>query len=380
MNKKLKSIVLNPVRYYSQLIKNNKKGIDLTLGEGHFVSPFNAKLKAYEALLANDTKYSLVEGNESLRKLLIEKYYPKYDYKNEIIITNGSTQGFFSVLLSIINSKQDEVIIIAPYYPAYEKVVKLLGGKVVVINSSKSGFKISPEVLGNYVTGKTKAIIINEPCNPTGVIYSIEEKKVLLEYFKDKDFLIIVDEVYSQYTSESFISFSSLITYDLKDRFIFINGLSKSHMMTGYRIGFVVCGKSLNNELKKINYLTVSCISSVMQKGAIGALEDDQFCKFVTKYYFTNLQTLKETLNNLNIEFVDANSGYYLFINVSKFGLSGEEFCKYFIDNYYTALVPGKLFGKGFDNYVRVSCCKDIKDISKFVNYILDFSEICEKM
>lgn len=377
MNKKLLSIKLNPVRYYSQLLKNNKKGLDLTLGEGHFESPFNAKLKAYEALVTNDTKYTKVEGDKTLRKLLIKKYYPQYDYEKEIIITNGSTQGFFSVLLSIINSKQDEIIIIAPYYPAYDKVVKLLGGKVVEIDSSKSDFKITPEVLESYVTDRTKAIIINEPCNPTGVTYSIEEKRELLEYFKRKKFLIIVDELYSQYTYELFVSFSTLITNDLKNRFIFINGLSKSHMMTGYRIGFVVSNKEINQELKKINYLTVSCISSIMQKGAIGALEDDQFCQFVSNYYLTNLQILKEALKFLNVKYVDATSGYYLFINICKFNLTGEEFCECFIDKYQTAVVPGKLFGKEFSNYIRVSCCKDIKDIIKFINYITDFSEIC---
>jgi len=380
MNKNLKKIQLNPVRYYSQVVKNDPKGIDLTMGEGHFNSPFNAKLRAYEALITNHTRYSQIEGDDQLRKLLIEKYYPHYHADNEIIITNGSTQALFSVLLSIISSDDDEIMIIAPYYPAYVQLINLLGGKPVIIDSSSTHYKVTPEVLSEVVTEKTKVLIINEPSNPTGTTYTKEEKEALLAYFKSNHFYIIIDELYKLYTDESFVSFSELIAQDeLKKKFIFINGLSKSHMMTGYRIGYVVCDESVSSELKKINYLQVSCISTIMQQAAIGALEEEYFPQFVKKYYLNNLLTVIDTLKYLKINHVETKCGYYIFMDVSDFFMTGVEFCRYFRDKYHVALVPGKLFGDSFKQYIRISCCKDIKDIILFVNLLTEFTENFKK-
>ncbi len=373
MNKRLKKIKLNPVRYYSRLIKDDPKGIDLTMGEGHFNSPFKAKLMAYEALLTNNTKYGQIEGDKLLRKLLIEKYYPQYNSENEIMITNGSTQAIFSVLLSLISSQQDEIILIAPYYPAYLQVINLLGGKPVVIDTSETNFKINTESLEKVVTSHTKAIIINEPNNPTGITYNKAEKEALMAFFKANHFYIIIDEIYKLYTSDEFVSFSDLMDYQLKKLFIFVSGLSKSHMMTGYRIGYVVSDSLVNNELKKINYLSMSCISTIMQQAAIGALEEEYFPQFVKKYYLNNTDTLRQSLKYLKINYVESTDGYYIFMDVSPFNMTGDNFCEFFSKVYHVALVPGHLFGLSFRHYVRISCCKDIKNIIKFINYLTDF-------
>ncbi len=371
MNDRLKNIKLKPVRYYSQ----ESKGIDLTMGEGHFNSPFNAKLKAYEALLKNNTKYSQIEGNVQLRKLLIEKYYPAYDFDQNIIITNGATQALFNVLLAIISSKEDEIIVLSPYYPAYLQSIILMGGTPIVIDSEKTHFKVTVECLKKVVTQNTKAIIINEPNNPTGITYTKEEKEMLLKYFEACHLFVIIDEIYNSYTDDTFISFSKLVNEELRKKIIFINGLSKSHMMTGYRIGYVISDDSFNNELKKINYLTVSSISTIMQQAAIGALEEEYYIEFIRKYYLNNVKILKDSLDGLNIDYVKTTCGFYIFMNVSQFNMSGLEFCCYFSKHYQVALVPGHLFGDSFLNYVRISCSNDIKDIIKFVNYFTDFIE-----
>ncbi len=374
MNIRLNKIKMVPVRYYSRLLNNHPDGIDLTMGEGHFNSPFNAKLRAYEALLMNQTKYSTIEGDAVLRKVLVEKYYPLY-HKDEIIITNGSTQAVFSVLLSLISSSKDEVIIISPFYPAYVQSVMLLDGTPIIIDSSETNFKINPEVLKRYVTENTKAIIINEPNNPTGVTYSREEKEKLLKFFSNHEFYVIVDEIYRLYTADDYVSFSELIDEKLKKRFIFINGLSKSHLMTGYRVGYALGDKIVIDELRKINYLSVSCISTIMQQAALGALEDDYFPQFVRRYYIDNLKILKENLKELNIAYVENDGGYYLFMNVEQFQMTGEDFCKFFSKEYKVAMVPGILFGDPFKYYVRISCCKDVKEIMEFINILTKYVE-----
>ncbi|MDF2700433.1 MAG: patA [Haloplasmataceae bacterium] len=371
MNKNLMKTNLKPLSHYSK--NPNDDGIDLSLGEGHFNSSFNAKLKAYEALLDNNTKYSKVEGDETLRKLIIENYYPNFNYQDEIVVTNGSTQGFFSVMLTLIN-KGDEVIILSPHYPIYENVVRLLGGTPVIIDTRETNFKINSVILEKNITKKTKALIINEPNNPTGVTYTTQEKIELLKLFKNNKFYVIIDELYRLYTKSDYVSLSELIyDYNNKEQFIFINGLSKSHLMTGYRIGYVISNKIINEELKKINFLSVGCISSVMQQGAIGAILDEEHTKFVNNYYLNNLELLKEELMDIKVDYVNATGAYYLFINVSKFNLTGKEFCYKFKEKYHISLVPGEVFGIKYQDYVRISCCKDVKDIVKFINYLKNF-------
>lgn len=373
MNKRLLGINFKPVRYYSSLIKNDPEKIDLTVGEGHFASPFNAKLKAFEALLKDNTKYTLVEGNSALREKIIEIYYPMYDKDKEIIITNGSTHGIFLVLSSLINSINDEIIIIGPYYPAYYNTIYLLGGKVKIIDTDKTNFKLTVEKLKEVVSNSTIALIINEPSNPTGVIYTKEEKNILLEYLKKQHFYVIVDEIYRAYAEDGFISFSSIIDEEIKKRFIFINSLSKSHMMTGYRIGFVLSNKSINNELKKLNYLSVSSIATIMQEAALGALSEETFAPFVKKYYQENLQLVHDSLNYLQVKYVPTNSGYYVFMDTSSFFMTGDEFCRYFCENYKIALVPGHIFGENYRYYVRISCCRDTKDLMYFIDKMTNF-------
>lgn len=374
MNQKLKSIKLQPVRYFKSLIEGDSQGIDLTVGEGHFSSPFASKLKAYEALLTDNTKYSTVEGDIKLREMITSKFYPNYDKNNEIIITNGATQGLYITLHAIIDSIVDEIIIIGPYYPAYYNNIRLLGAKPVIIDSSQTNFKINCEVLDKYINDNTKAIIINEPNNPTGITYSLDEKKALIDYFIHKDIYIVIDEVYKIFTDSNYVSFADLISDSLKDKFIFINSLSKSHMMTGYRVGFVLSNEEFNYELKKLNYLSVSSISTIMQEAAVGALSDDYFCDFVSKYYLNNLRIIQDELDFYDIDYVKSSCGYYIFINTLNFNLTGVEFCNFFSKNYHIALVPGYIFGDDYKYYVRASCCKDIKEIVKFIEAIIDFS------
>ena len=364
MNKHLEKVSITPVRKYRELLKD---GLDLTLGEGHFNSSFQAKVKGYEALLNNDTKYCEVIGLEALRKEFIRQYYPQYDAYNEIIITNGSTQGLFAVLFSLIND-DDEVIILSPHYSVYEHLIRSLGGKVVCIDTKNTGFKVTTELLSACIHPKTKAIIFNEPCNPTGITYSEEEKRELIGFLKQQSLYVIVDELYRHYTEKTYLSFSTFIDSSLKSRFIFINGLSKSHLMTGYRIGFVVCDRKLREELKKVNYMQVGCVATIMQHSALGAHEDEAYSEFVRKYYINNRIMIKEELESLGFEVVDATGGYYLFVNIKHLKTSADDFCAELLNRFNIAVVPGHLFGEGYEDYIRISCCKDVENLTYFVN------------
>lgn len=369
MNERLNNLTLHTLRQYRKLIESSPNGIDLTVGEGHFHAPFNAKLGVYEALLMNQTKYSTISGEEDLRKKYVSKYYPQYSH-DEVIITNGATQGVFISLMSLINSNQDEVIVLAPYYPSYVQIITLLGAKPIIIDTASDNFKITVNKLKEHITPNTVGLIINEPCNPTGITYSLEEKSELLKLFKKKDLYIIVDEVYRAYTNEDHVSFTELMDLDLKEKFIFINSLSKSHLMTGFRIGFVLSSKKIINNLHKLNCLMIASLSKLLQEGAKNALDDDYYPNFVRKYYLNNTRYLQDELNELNIDYVKGNGGYYVFIRTDKLGLDDEVLAKILSEKYQIAVVPGRIFGEEYNHYIRVSCCRDIQDIIRFIGVL----------
>ncbi len=364
MNEKLNNLVLHSIRQYRK-----PNTLDLTVGEGHFQAPFNAKLGVYEALLMNQTKYSTISGEESLRKKFVSKYYSQYDYE-EVVVTNGATQGIFITLMAIINNNSDEIIVLAPYYPAYAQIITLLGAKPVIVDTKDHDFKISITKLKEYLTHNTVGIIINEPCNPTGVTYTLEEKLELLKLFREHKMYVIVDEVYRAYTNEDHVSFAELIDLKLKEQFIFVNSLSKSHLITGFRVGFVLSNKQIISNLQKLNWMIIGSLSKLLQEGASNALDDDYYPNFVKRYYINNTRYLQDELDELNIDYVKGNGGYYVFVRTDQMGLDDEGFTNLFSEKYQLAVVPGRIFGENYQNYVRVSCCRDVKDIIRFVEVL----------
>src|SRR5699024_994020 len=242
INHRVKDIAVPGIRVFANRVAKYEDGINLTIGEPDFPTPESVKQAGKDAISNNLTGYShnagLFELRESVAAFFKDTYGFRYDPETEIVITVGVSEGIDAVLRTIL-AEGDEVIIPAPIYSAYEPIVHLLGAKVVYLDTSKTGFLPDPNELERLITEKTNAIDLNYPSNPTGVTIPKERMDQLAGVLAKHDIFIVSDEIYSENTfAEKHHSFAAYP--ELKEKLFLLHGLSKSHAMTGWRIGYVL--------------------------------------------------------------------------------------------------------------------------------------------
>ena len=284
LSKRINKITVSPtMKIAQQAIEMKARGenlIDLTVGEPDFPTPQNIKEAAIKSIENNFTKYTINSGIYELRKAISEKLRleNKLEYKpEEIIVSSGAKQSIFNAILAIVED-DDEVIIPAPYYVSYPHIVSLSNGKSVFIHTDeKTEFKITPEQLKNAITDKTKLLILCNPSNPTGSLYSRKDLEKLIPILEEGEFYILSDEIYEKliYDNNEFVSLASL-SEKIKRKTITINGFSKSYSMTGWRIGYAAGPQEIINAMNKIQSHSTSNTSSISQKAALEALTGQQ--------------------------------------------------------------------------------------------------------
>ena len=261
-----------------QMIADGKDVVSLGAGEPDFPTPTPIQDAACKAIRDGKTRYTAPVGILEVRKAVAEKLKVEngLDYKPEqIIMTSGAKHAVFNSLAALVN-EGDEVIIPAPYWVTYPELVKWLGGKPVIVNTKiEDGFKIKPEALKAAITDKTKAILLNNPCNPTGAVYSKAELEALAKVIVESDIYCISDEVYEYFTYDTeFCSAAALP--GMAERTIVINGFSKSHCMTGWRVGYDAAPAEIAKIIGKIQGQATHHPSNVAQYAALGALQMDK--------------------------------------------------------------------------------------------------------
>lgn len=264
-------IAISGIRQFNQKASNVEDVIKLTLGELDFNTPDAIKEAVTNALNNNYTKYTENMGIHELRKKIALKY--DYYHDDEIIITVGTTEGLSIIIKSIIN-EGDEVIIPTPAYVGYKPLITIERGIVKELDITKNNFTITKAALEDCYSPKTRAIIITNPNNPTGLILSNEEMETIKDFVLEKDILLIADEIYSQIDFEK--AFTSFTKYKvLKDNLLCLNGFSKSHAMTGFRIGYILGESLLISDLLKTHQYSVTSATSISQHAAIKACDVD---------------------------------------------------------------------------------------------------------
>lgn len=360
-------------------------GIDiknLSIGEPDFNTPGQIKNKAIEAIHENYSHYSPVPGYDALKDAIIEKFRNEnqLEYKrSEIIVSTGAKQSLANVILSLIN-KDDEVIVLAPYWVSYTDQIKLAYGNPVIVNSCiENNFKSSPEQIEERITSKTKAILINSPSNPTGSIYSKDELAAIAKMLaKYPDIFIISDEIYEHinFTGKHY----SIAQFPgMKERTAVINGVSKAYAMTGWRIGFMAAPEMVVKACTKLQGQITSGSCSVSQMAAVAALSGDHSERENMKSEFLRRRDL--VVNKLReIPGLVTNipeGAFYLFPNVSQ--LFGKKAGKYTIKNdtdltmyllekAHVAMVPGSAFGN--PNCIRLSYAVAVEELEEALDRI----------
>jgi aspartate aminotransferase len=363
-----------------ELKAEGKDVLAFSAGEPDFDTPEIIKQEAIKAIKAGFTKYTAIAGIPPLLKAIQEKLKRdnNLEYElDEIIASNGAKQSLFNIMACLIDHG-DEVIIPAPYWVTYPELVKYHGGVVVKIETDEStDFKITPEMLKKAITPKTKMLILTTPSNPTGAVYSKEELEAIAEILKDTDIWVVSDEMYEKLIYEGEFTATASINEDMLNRTITVNGLSKSHAMTGWRFGYCATkNKELVKNMIKLQSQTTSNINSITQYAAIPALlgKADSDVEKMRKEFQKRRDFVYEEFNKIKgLSAAKPQGAFYIFVNHKQIMKESMNFALTLLEEKNVAVVPG--IGFGIEGYFRFSFATDIETIKKGIERIKEFVE-----
>ena len=364
-----------------------KDVIGLGAGEPDFDTPDNIKEAAIKAINEGDTKYTAVDGTPALKKAIVEKFKKEnnLDYTtDQITVGAGGKHVIYNAMMATLNDG-DEVIIPAPYWVSYPDIVLLAGGKPVIMEcGEKQGFKINPSDLENFITPKTKWIILNSPSNPTGACYSEKDIKAIAAVLeKHNHIYILSDDIYEQVTYEGFKFFTIAQIESLKDRVLTMNGVSKAYSMTGWRIGYAAGPKDIVKAIAKIQSQSTTNPSSISQAASVEALSGTQdFIKKRADSFQERRDFVVKALNDINgINCLNPDGAFYVFPSckelMGKKDSSGKEiksdtdFVQSLLENSGVAVVQGSAFG--LEGFFRISYATSMENLKKALEKISSF-------
>jgi aminotransferase len=357
VNTKVKEIEISGIRKFFNMVSHVDDMISFTIGQPDFPTPGHVKLAGIKAIEEDYTTYThnagLLELREAAAQFMKTKYNVEYDPSLEVIITTGASEAI-DVSLRTILSEGLEVLLPGPIYPGYEPIIQLCGAKPVHIDTRDSNFKLTAAKLRDYMTEKTRCIILPYPSNPTGVSLSHEELLEIAELVKGKDIFVIADEIYSELVySGQHVSIASM----LREQTILINGLSKSHSMTGWRIGMVFAPENIAKHILKVHQYNVSCASSISQKAALEALtEGINDADAMREEYIKRREYVSNRLKEMGLRFVKPDGAFYFFVKLpDNTNKSSFDFALELAHNAKVAVIPGSAFSKYGEGYFRLS-------------------------
>ena len=378
-NKQLDKIQVSLIRQFDQAISKIPGVLRLTLGEPDFTTPDHVKEAAKRAIDQNQSYYTGMSGLLTLRQaasdFVREKYKLDYNPENEILVTIGATEALSATLTAILE-EGDKVLLPAPAYPGYEPIVNLVGAEIVEIDTTENGFVLTPEMLEKAIIeqgDKLKAVILNYPANPTGITYSREQLEALTDVLRKYEIFIVCDEVYSEltYTGENHVSLGTM----LRDQAIIINGLSKSHAMTGWRLGFIFAPANFTAQLIKSHQYLVTAANTMAQHAAVEALTAGKNdAEPMKKEYIQRRDYIIEKMTDLGFEIIKPDGAFYIFAKIpAGYNQDSFAFLKDFAQKKAVAFIPGAAFGQYGEGYVRLSYAASMETIREAMKRLEEY-------
>ncbi|MGL5314435.1 MAG: pyridoxal phosphate-dependent aminotransferase [Peptostreptococcaceae bacterium] len=361
--------------------------INLSIGEPDFNVPDAAKTTGIESLNNNHTKYDMVPGLKILREEICNKLLRENNCNyslDEIVVSSGAKNCITNTLLALTNPN-DDILLPKPYWVSYPEMIKLVNANPVFIDTKKqNSFKLSKEDLKNNVTSKTKLLILNNPSNPAGTIYTKEELTEIVAFCLENNIYILADEIYERVCfNNNFVSVAS-ISEEAKNITVTINGFSKSAAMTGLRLGYSASNKTIAKAISTIQGHLVSHPSLTAQFIGYSALKDcSKDINNMVESYKNRRDIICKKLDSIsNISYIYPEGAFYVFIDISQLrdklaykNSFSIEFCNAFLEKYNVAVVPGIAFG--MDDYIRISfACEEssflegLKRLNEFVHVL----------
>ena len=365
------------IRKFFDLVLEIDGVISLGVGEPDFVTPWHIREACIYSLEKGVTSYTSNYGLLELRELISKCYRNEhrvnYDPGNEILVTTGVSEAADLAFRAVIDPG-DEVIVPEPCYVSYKPSVSLAGGKPIPVPTyQENEFRVTAEQIEKNITKKTKALVLSYPNNPTGAVMRRKDLEEIADVVNENDLVVISDEVYGKLTyNGSHTCFSTL--HGMKERSIILNGFSKSHAMTGLRLGYAVGSEPLIAAMTKIHQYAMLCAPVTAQMGGIEALKngDGEMQKMVREYD-RRRRLVVSGLNKMGLDCFEPMGAFYAFPSVKSTGLTSEEFAERLLKGQKVAVVPGNVFGECGEGYLRCSYATSRDDLVEALSRIKAF-------
>ena len=368
LNRNLSGLKRSSIRTFTNLANNTPGCIKLTIGEPDFATPEPIKTAAKLALDADRTHYAPNQGNADLRSAIAAAETARGNAvtADQVLITLGATQAIFTALLGILNPGE-EVIVPTPAFPLYESIITVAGARMVPMDLTETGFQITQELLSAHITENTKAIILNSPNNPTGTVLSEVSLAAVKEAVLGKPIFLICDNVYSQLTYGSCPDLT--LDPQMKEQTILCQSFSKPWAMTGWRVGYLTCPQYVMDRLLLLSAAEIASVPTFLQDAALTALGTD--VTEMGETYRHRRDYVCSRLDAMGLCYPVPEGAFYVFPDISGFGLSSEEFCTRMIREAGLAAVPGSCFGA--EGYIRLSYCNRREELEDGLNRLERF-------
>lgn len=379
LNKNVLNIEMSGIRKVANKVDRDPTVINLTFGQPNFSTPEYIKEAGIQAIKDNHTDYTetsgLVELREAACKYMNRLYGMNYDPYKEVIVTVGASEALDLTFRTIL-TEGVEVIIPTPVYVGYEPLVQMCNAKSVYVNTTENDFKLTADLLEKHITDKTRAVVLPYPNNPMGSLLTKSELMEIADLLAGKDIFIVADEIYSELNYEE-KHFSIGAIEKVRNQTIVINGLSKSHAMTGWRIGFAFAPEYLIEEFNKIKSFNTVCATSISQYAAVAALENeiesDKEVQAMKEDYKKRRDYVYDRLVKMGLDVTLPQGAFYIFPSIKKTGLTSMEFVDRLLDEENVAVIPGSAFSDDGEGYIRISYAQSYEQLEEGLNRIEKF-------
>ena len=377
MNARVKALAPSDILGFNKEIAGIDGIVKLTLGEPDFFTPEHVKQAGIQAIQDNRSHYTESRGMPSLRKAAADylraKYELDYDPNTQMVITAGATGGIFSGLTAMINPG-DTVILPTPIFPLYIPIAQLSGAKTVFVDTSDDDFILKPDKLEAAVEnseGPVKALVLNYPTNPTGVTYAREDLEALAQVARKHGFFVLSDEIYAELTYQgTHVSMGTI----LPEQTVVLSGVSKSHAMTGWRVGIAAGPADVIDQISKVNEFTITSVTTNAQYAAQEALTKGMNdTDPMREAYRKRRDYLVKALPEVGLDVIDPKGAFYIFARLPEGMRDSWSFVYDLARKAKVAVIPGASFGPGGEGYVRISYAASMEDLHTAVERIGDY-------
>ena len=367
------------IRKFFDIVAQRKDVVSLGVGEPDFDTPWHISRAAVTNLEDGGTHYTSNLGTPALRqaicRYLMRRFNASFDWQSETLVTVGVSEAI-DLAIRAITEPGDEIIYHEPCFVSYAPTIRMAHGVPVCAETNvKDAFRLTVDALEAKVTSKTKALLLNFPCNPTGATLSLRDMKAIAEFVLEHDILLLADEVYSElvYGTKP-ISFASLP--ELKDNLVLLNGFSKSWAMTGFRLGYACGPKSLIDNMMKIHQYGIMSAPTLSQAAGVEAMDNgDCDVARMRDEYHRRRDFLVDALNRMGLKTLLPKGAFYVFADIRGTGLSSEDFCLRLLNEHEVACVPGSAFGRCGEGFVRMSYATSMEKLKVAATRLADFIE-----